>query len=597
MYYVLLETSGNQRYIFATNKLKENVGASELIRSVGTKMVIDAVAEAGGPDLRRCDGAQELRDALCDPARNPPLEGGNLPVEIVLATSGKALLLVHEHDIGTQIVRDVTSTCQQRAPGIHVVGAVSQQPFSINAPITELQQHYQAVHLRLKQLHDRIPGPEARFLRLPMTAECASSGLPASVLDSSDPEYQEPISAVAYAKRKAERRGKWRLHQAITQHDPSLRLLKNIDTLPEDTGSLAVVHADGNGMGRVFLSFDRYVIKLPDPSARSYINELRRFSAALDLCTERAITRALQKLNRSRGEKSRSEKHGASELPVVPLVLGGDDLTMVCDGKQALALTHDFLRCFEETSEADATIRQVAEATLGAKRLSACAGIVVIKPHFPFHTAYEMAEQLLQSAKVVKQRFRDGDSFHPVSAIDFHVLQDISGNSLDAIRSRLLVDDGRTSLFARPFLVTPLLDKTPLDKTVWARQRQWGLLEDRVRAIRAKDEDGDRRRLPATVLHDLRNALFPGSTVADSRLQMVYHRHADAGLDQLLADPAGQRTLFWQDEPLPGHPEGPERCTALLDALEASEVLEPEELGPAELESEALHSTGGDEHE
>src|SRR5262245_4504028 len=91
---VALETFGNQGYIFASNKRRENVGASELIRRIGEDYPRAAVASRSG-------------------------------IDVVLAVSGKAVLLVDEFQKGREIVRAVTERVIREAPGVDVRGAIA----------------------------------------------------------------------------------------------------------------------------------------------------------------------------------------------------------------------------------------------------------------------------------------------------------------------------------------------------------------------------------------------------------------------------------------------------------------------------------------
>ena len=134
-----------------------------------------------------------------------------------------------------------------------------------------------------------------------------------------------------------------------------------------------------------------------------------------------------------------------SVIPVVPLVLGGDDLTVVCDGRQAMGFTKTFIAAFERETEADSTISAVMKKTPCQGKVTSCAGVAIVKPHFPFHASYALAEELLKSAKKCK----------PNSAIDFHMLYDASGADLERIRRGQTKDGGATLLIARPYVVTP----------------------------------------------------------------------------------------------------------------------------------------------
>ncbi|MCS7271688.1 MAG: hypothetical protein NZ703_11455 [Gemmataceae bacterium] len=528
---VLIETSGNQAYIFETNKLRENVGASELVYRTGTRFVTDAVAAVGGQLPSR---SQQETTSSPNKIHYPPISDKN-PVEIILQASGKAVLLVRDVSTGHKIVREVTLRALKEAPGLEVRGVVG--------PDFDFQQH--DIHEQIKGLHheyeavrSRLSGPAARFQRLPIVAECVSSGLPASTTLGG-----QPISATAFCKVLAAEDGLKRIQDLMAGKGCDA-----VHELEQKLGCdwLAVVHADGNGLGEVFRHFNEKV-KICDNRDnrdnrdynRKYIKKLRDFSLALDQCAQQAFREALTVL-----------KPRMNRLPIVPLVLGGDDLTVVCDGQQALQFTKKFLDAFERQTREHQAIQPIL-----ANGVTSCAGVAIIKPHFPFFSAYQLAEQLLQSAKKIAKQSKPDY----VSAIDYHILYDASGAELGRIRRELTVDGGRTLLVGRPYVTTEGKGVAP---------RRWSDLVARIAAVRARDADG-RRRLPNSMLHELRQGLFLGQQAADARLQLVWPRYRNEGLDQLLGSTSasGVASLFWT--------ESVSLCrTALLDAIDTAEFWE-----------------------
>ncbi len=520
MHLVLIETTGNQAYIFATNKLRECIGASELTVQVGTRFVLEAVAEVG----------EQMPPNLRDPATFPAILAGN-PIEVILSVSGKALLLVRDAETGRSIVREVTRRALRDAPGLEVRGVVSRDfDFAHDA----LHPLIGEVHRQFETVRSQLPGPSIRFQRLPIIAECASSGLPAARMatekDQLASDERREYAAQTFAKLSGRARWEERRNEILRRYNASVTL-PGATTDLEELGCdwLAIVHADGNGLGQVFLNFDK---RARTHDNRDYIEKLRKFSMALDECTEKAFCQAMTAL-----------RCRQNIVPIVPLVLGGDDLTVVCDGRQALQFTKKFIDCFEEETSQHPDVKRVV-----ANGVTSCAGVAIVKPHFPFFAGYQLAEELLKEAKKLAKK--NPDQF--VSAIDFHMLYDASGADLERIRRELKVDHGATLLVGRPYVTTA--EQGPVN-------RHWSDLMGRIAAVRATDEVEQRRQLPNSMLHDLREGLFLGCAPAEARLRLVRERYRPHIDPVLVGD-----KLFWLD--------GQQYITGLLDAIDTAEFWE-----------------------
>jgi hypothetical protein len=474
MHLILLKTSDNQSYLFTTKRLRESIGASELTYQASTQFVLQAVEQIGGPTLWS-NNPKILRENL--KAKQPP----KADVEVILATTGKALLLVKDEKMARTIVSQVTERILREIPGLDICAVISDA----------FDWENDNIHLQIKKLHKTFekvrssrPYSSARFPSLPIATLCASSGLPAQRLDKDG----TPLSAISQTKQKAAEDWKNRIDPLTADLNPS-QLEKHLSELPW----LGLVQAEANGVDQIFDDFDKRIGTTFETTAafnRIYLNKLRLFSLALETATINALNDAIKALTKFRKKA----------LPIIPLFLGDTGFTLICDAQATLELTRLFLRAFEQQTTHDTIIVEIAKPH---RHLSACAGVTISQPHFPLHNAHTLADDLLESAKkpLVAQPY-------PCSAMDFHIVYNTQNIRLNEIREQLT--NQNTRLTAKPYIVTAE-NKLPnhID----------GLLT-RIQAIIKKDDYG-RRLFPNSQLHELREGLLMGREEANGRLNLL----------------------------------------------------------------------------
>ena len=534
-YPLLIETHGKQSFLFATGRRREAVGASYLVHAV-----TDWARDALGPDGRLAGGAD---------------------AEIVVATSGTVLAFVTDRDRAVRAVRAVTGRALQDAPGLGVTGVVG-EPFtwdSGGAPDAVA-----AVFARMGAVRAVRPGPATRFPVLPVTELCPSSGLPVAGLARISAE-REPRSAPVLAKLAVVEPALARL-TALTGIDAAqLHRANNLlagDDSDEADGPerIAVVHADGNGLGRLVRGLaDHLDVRRSTTPDTAYAAGYRDFSKTLDTVAQWAFETAVEEV---------AARTGTHPL-VLPLVVGGDDLTFVADAAVAPDLTAVYLRRFVELAAEDASIAgPVATASeVDDPRLGMAAGLVITGPHFPFSAAYALADELVTHvAKRAKTALVDPAGRPvPCVALACHVQSDTVATT--AAQRAAALRTGERLLTATPYVDVvdvPGAPRRALSDAAAAWLRGRGLTSDLFPTASrfAEETDEGRRVLPGAQVHELRARLRPEPAAADEYLRRLVEVAPSrwSFLDE------GEGSLFTV------RPDG-ETTTRFLDALTLSPFL------------------------
>lgn len=406
--YVLtaIDTTQIQGYVFGSNRLKENIGGSELVELATHRWVYDALP----PD----HNVTNLDTGELDVSKTID----NLEAEVVYAGGGNTVILFMTIELARAFAGRLTLRVLRDAPGLEIVVAHREFDWETE-PLAEVVQRTLGVDLaRKKQTRVR----STPLLGLGVTVPCSSTGLVASGVEDDKPVSREIKAKVAADIQTSARRRLQGLLPRISEGGWNIALdFDKLGRIKGEEGYIAVVHADGNGMGkRVEAVAQRYATAEQN---REYINAMRALSDAINAAAVRALQRVVDLMaNAIVNDAELAEIH-RDAFPLRPLVFGGDDVTFVCNGRYGLPLAICYLQAFkEETAKEEAFDRKPAFA---------CAGVAVVKVHYPFARAYSLSDQLCKSAK---KRARDEEQ--DCAALDWHFAMSGLTGSLDAIRER-----------------------------------------------------------------------------------------------------------------------------------------------------------------
>ena len=469
-YLVMLQTNSNQPFIFSSPRLREQIGASFEITLLSKWVKKEA-------------------EKLFKPKP--------LPTSFwVSDSSGKVIVRFTETDgdpkeLAKRLIREVTLRALTDAPGLDVTGVFIKATFDkVDArDLNKLDRVF------LEYSLNRRPAA-ARFPQFPFLERGSESALPASAslgdlkfsqesLQRNNFDESSPLSLPSRVKRAFASTSRKRqvddVQKRLAKQGKELKQEPQLDptklaaafqdgeefeNVKNMLSSVGVVHIDGNGVGAIMRDLGcahRAVQKVgvsttsdeetteESKGLQSFIMEVNR---RLDNVVKDAIALSWYYVQ---------ELTPDTVVPIVPVLVGGDDVTVYTDGRYAIPFTEAYIHHYERLTKDDDLLSVLAIVAGGKKAdaperdhfeiddyiiqnpgpLTASAGVAIVGRNFPFHIAYDLAEELVSRGKKLGKK----PGTVPCSTINFHVLRDATvldpDDTLDEYKGRV----------QRPFLI------------------------------------------------------------------------------------------------------------------------------------------------
>mgnify|MGYP003357693775 CR=1 FL=1 len=399
---ILFDVQSIQKYIFANNKLKANVGASYIVdRLFEDVLCKDVILKLeSGADITSW---KTRRDSIT-----------SLPTDVYVAYigGGKALILIDNNHVNMieDIIKIFTKQVLVQYPGLKV--GVTTGPITLEKNQFSIDERQLFRQLKNNQY---TLNPILHPANTGLTTICDYSGDTAdAVVNFGDGERLVATSFVS--KYNAFEAANVRLKKDLFGTEdiewifPSKlnELGQNKSTEKSKTGinDIAIVHIDGNNMGARFISCngleERSALseKVATKTLESFKSLIQWIIDKYDILTKPKNLELTDKM-----------------VPIRPIIVGGDDITFVCNARIAVQAAH-FL------------MQELLSDNHGIS-ISSCAGIAVIPTSYPFFRGYQMAEQLCDSAKSKMRAYNKDNGVNESCWLDFAFLHGETAPTLE----------------------------------------------------------------------------------------------------------------------------------------------------------------------
>ena len=391
----MYDIRGKQGYIYKSNKIREIVGGSWIIRDCFEDCLFPAAKQCSPKGIFTYKDQKTASEADAFTLENfeKHLSEGYIG-EVIYDGGGNFFVLFKDVNVYREVNRRFYRRLLKRTYSLRVLTSyITNLNFD---DYKEDRERLYAEHRRREQKESMISPVNT----LPIVQTDYRTSLPLAEMQQIGKKQDTNPEKVTYESKKKYEKYEREATKTEVHND---KLLDNMITEKGEESLLAVIYIDGNNMGA------QVEACLSDLESKSY-----------EVCTKalRKFSEGIQKHYIDNRIKEMDEILEASSKPERRFVVAaGDEITFVCNARNAYQVAVEYLKKLAEDSDAD-TPR------------TSCAGIAIFHSHAPYMEAYRIAEECCESGKQLMKR----EGMENVSLIDFHYCQGAFGTSLEEIR-------------------------------------------------------------------------------------------------------------------------------------------------------------------